>query len=384
MEIKEAVDVILHNAIDNKASDVHFEPERNGLDVRFRIDGVLYNSENLPKDCQDRVVSRIKVLSQIDITEHQLPQDGHFEFTHNNKVYNIRTSTFQTAYGEVIVLRILDRDDILIELEKLGLYKDQLKTINKLINNPYGMVLITGPCGSGKTTLLYSVLSKINNSENNIVTLEDPIEFQLPNIRQSQISEEIGLGFSKGLRAILRQNPDIIMVGEIRDSETAQMAVQAAFTGMLVFSTFHTLDVPTLVTRFVEMGIPRSVIAQALTGAVSSRLIRKICDHCKEPYQLTDREKIFLGEKYRDYDFQKGKGCEYCHNSGYSGQTGIFEITCFDEEIQDCIVEQKSFSSLRDVLRKKEIKTLREIAIQKVFDGVTTVEEIIRITGEKS
>lgn len=383
MEIKEAIDIILHNAINNEASDVHFEPERNNINIRFRIDGVLYGAESLPKDSQDMVVSRIKVLSQINITEHQLPQDGHFEFTHNNKVYNMRVSTFKTLYGEVIVIRILDRDDILIELEKLGFYKNQLEMMSKLINNPYGMVLITGPCGSGKTTLLYSILSKINNDGNNIITLEDPIEFQLAGIRQSQINEKIGLGFSKGLRAILRQNPDVIMVGEIRDSETAQMAVQASLTGILVFSTFHTLDVPALVTRFIEMGVPRSVVAQALTGAVSSRLVRRICDHCKTPYQLTDYEKNFLGDKSENCDFQKGKGCEYCHNSGYSGQAGIFEVAYFDKEIKDCIISQKSPSELRDILQKKEIKTLQEIAIQKVLDGITTVEEAVRVTGEK-
>ncbi len=383
MEIKEAIDIILHNAVDDKASDVHFEPERNNVNVRFRIDGVLYKAESLPKDSQDMIVSRIKVLSQINITEHQLPQDGHFEFVHNNKVYNMRVSTFQTSYGEVIVIRILDRDDILIELEKLGFYKDQLETINKLISSPYGMVLITGPCGSGKTTLLYSILSKINNDGNNIITLEDPIEFQLPNIRQSQINEKIGLGFSKGLRAILRQNPDVIMVGEIRDSETAQMAVQASLTGILVFSTFHTLDVPALVTRFIEMGVPRSVVAQALTGVVSSRLVRKICNHCKTSYQLTDYEKFFLGDKSKNYDFQKGKGCDHCHNSGYSGQAGIFEVAYFDREIKDFIIGRKSPSELREILQKKETRTLQEIAIQKVFDGITTVEEVVRITGEK-
>ncbi len=383
MEIKEAIDIILHNAIDNKASDVHFEPERNNIGVRFRIDGVLYKAESLPKDSQNMIASRIKVLSEINITEHQLPQDGHFEFVHNNKVYNIRVSTFQTSYGETIVLRILDREDILIELETLGFYKDQLETMNKLINNPYGMVLITGPCGSGKTTLLYSILSKINNKGNNIITLEDPIEFQLPNIRQSQINEKIGLGFSKGLRAILRQDPDVIMVGEIRDSETAQMAVQASLTGILVFSTFHTLDVPALVTRFIEMRIPRSVVAQALTGIVSSRLMRKICDRCKTPYQLTDYEKKFLGDKNKECDFQKGRGCDYCHGSGYSGQVGIFEISYFDKDIKDYIISQESPSGLRDALQKKEVKTLQEAAIQKVFDGVTTIEEAIRVVGER-
>lgn len=383
MEIKEAIDIILHNAIDNKASDVHFEPERNNINIRFRIDGVLYKTESLPKDSQDMIVSRIKVLSQMNITEHQLPQDGHFEFAHNNKIYNMRVSTFQTSYGEVVVLRILDRDDILIELEKLGFYENQLETMNKLINNPYGMVLITGPCGSGKTTLLYSVLNKINNDGNNIITLEDPIEFQLSNIRQSQIDEKIGLGFSKGLRAILRQNPDVIMVGEIRDSETAQMAVQASLTGILVFSTFHTLDVPALVTRFIEMGVPRSVIAQALAGAISSRLVRKICDHCRTSYQLTDYEKKFLGDKSKNYDLQKGNGCDHCHGSGYSGMAGIFEIAYFDKEIKDHIISQKPPSELREILQKKGIKTLQEIAIQKVIDGVTTIEETVRVTGEK-
>lgn len=372
---------ILADAIDSRASDIHLEPERESFNVRFRIDGILYTIESLTKYSQEKIISRIKVLSNVNITEHRLPQGGNFEFNYKDRIYNIRTSTLPTPNGEAIVLRILNREEILIRIQDLGFDKNQLETMNRLIISPHGMILTTGPSGSGKTTLLYSTLNELNKPDNNIIALEDPIEFQMPTIRQVQITEGSGLDFARAMRSVLRQDPDIIMVGEIRDPETAQMAFQAALTGILVFSTFHTLDVPGLVARLVEMGMPRSVIAQAIEGVVSSRLLRKICDSCKKPYQLSDYEKMILGDKSKGKKFQKGEGCKNCLNSGYFGRTGIFEVVHFDNEIRSSIISKEPYASLHKLLKEKGIKTLRESAIDKVFQGITTVEEVARVTG---
>ncbi len=380
------IDSILISAIDNRASDIHFEPEKDCFNIRFRIDGFLYSAQKLEKDYHDTIISRIKVLSQINITERRFPQDGHFEFEYRNKPYNIRVSTFLSTHGEVAVLRILNRDDILIEIENLGFSKDQLSLIAKLIKKPNGMIIVNGPSGSGKTTLLYSMLNTLNKSNNNIISLEDPVELQIDNIRQIQVNQSIGFTFSKAMRAVLRQDPNIIMVGEIRDSETAQIAIQAALTGILVFSTFHTLDAPGLIARFSEMDIPRSSLSQAIAGIVSVRLMRKICPVCKAQYKLTDSEKTILGIddveiENQKYNFQKGRGCDKCHKSGYLGRTGVFEIAYFDNEIRSCILE-KSSAHLVEVLRAKQVKTLRQSAREKVLDGITTVEEMLRLTNK--
>ncbi len=380
---KEWVDHLFRSAVDNRASDIHLEPERESLNVRYRIDGMLYPMETIAKHLQEEIISRIKVLSQMDITEHRYPQDGHLEFTHKEKIYNIRISTFPTTYGEVAVLRILNREDVVLELENLGLEAEQLHIINKLITRPYGMILITGPSGSGKTTLLYSILNDLNKPDNNIITFEDPVEFQMAGTRQTQVSEAIDFTFSRAMRGALRQDPDIIMVGEIRDADTAQMAIQAALTGRLLFSTFHTLDVAGVVIRLIEMGVPRSVVAHAMAGVVSSRLLRKICSSCSVPYQLTEHEKKELGsvQDERSYNLQKGKGCGECRNSGYLGRTGIFEVVYFDEEVTSRIIGDTPLETLRDLFRQKEIITLRDAALRKVSRGITTVEEVLRVTG---
>ncbi len=376
------IDTVLNNAISNRASDIHFEPGQNGLTVRFRIDGILYPVETLPRNSQEKIISRLKVMSQMDITQNRFPQDGHFEFSAGEKNYNIRSSIVPTVQGEAAVLRILNREDIFIKLESLGFYPDQLKAINQIITRPYGLVLITGPSGSGKTTLLYSVLNTLNNPGNNIVTLEDPVELFMPNVRQIQINDSANLTFPRAMRSILRQDSDVIMVGEIRDAETAQMAIQASLIGILVFSTFHTLDAPSLILRLIEIGIPRSVIAHVIAGIISTRLVRKICDSCKISCELTPFEKNILKKDLKDQKFQKGKGCKTCHNSGYLSRTGIFEVVPFDEEIRSYIIENAPISTLNKLFReKKRIKTLHEMAIQKVIDGSTTVEEVIRVTG---
>lgn len=374
------LDAVLINAIHSRASDIHFEPERDKFSIRLRIDGILYPLGTLQKLSQDNVLSRIKVLSQIDITEHRLPQDGHFEFKYKDKIYNIRASSMPSLYGETIVLRIFNRDEILIKLENLGFDAVQLEIVKTLIQSPSGIVLITGPTGSGKTTLLYSFLNALNKPDKNIITVEDPIEFQLSNLRQIAIAESIGLTFNKALRHIVRQDPDVVMLGEIRDSDTAQMAIQAALTGILIFSTFHTFDVSALISRLSEMGLTNTVLAQSIKGVISTRLVRKICNSCKEAYQPNDIDKKFLGMEFADGNFQKGKGCAACKN-GYSGRTGIYEVVYFDKEIQFSIMEKKSFSFLQNLLLEKKMDDLRICGIKKAASGITTIDEVIRVIG---
>jgi len=383
-ELGDLVNYILRNAISDKVSDIHFDPERDGLKIRFRIDGILYPLEGSIKYPREEVISRIKVLAKMDIIEHRFPQDGHFEFAYNDKVYNIRVSTYPTIYGEALVSRILNKEEVIVSIENLGFAQDQLESVDKIVSNPYGMVLITGPTGSGKTTFLYSILNSFQREDRNIITLEDPVELELNTIRQLQINENVGLTFSRVMRSIIRQDPDIIMLGEIRDTETAQKAFQLALTGVLVFSTFHTFDVPGLIIRFIEMGVPRSVVAHALEGIISTRLVRKICSSCVSPYKLTSIEQKFLGEQAGVHNFKKGKGCGVCRNSGYSGRTGIFEVIRFDEEIRSGITENLSASAIRELLERKKVKSLKDSALEKIFQGITTTEEIIRVLGVPS
>ena len=378
---------ILTSAIDKKASDIHFEPERDTYNVRFRIDGLLHQSESLNKYSQDNIISKIKVLSNMNITEHRLPQDGHFEFGYKNRTYNIRVSTLPGLYGENLVLRLLNREEILIRLESLGFLPDQLELMNKLIVGSSGLVIVTGPTGSGKTNLLYSIINALNKPDKNIITLEDPIEYQMPNVRQTQINESVELSYAKAMRAVLRQDPDIVMLGEIRDVDTAQMAVMASLAGIFIFSSFHTFDVAALVTRFQEFGITSSIIAQAVRGVVSTRLVRLICTLCKEPYQPTGNErfgtyaKSVIDRYGAQKIFKKGRGCEKCNGSGYSGRTGVFEVVYFGEEIQAAIIEQKPAIFMRELIRKYKNKSIRECAIEKVVLGLTTFEEVVRVLG---
>lgn len=374
---KELLDSILHNAIQSRASDIHLDSERDGFLIRYRIDGILHVIDTLSKQFQDEIISRIKVLAEMDITEHRIPQDGHIGWEN----YNFRVSIFPSIHGEAIVLRLLKEESALLQLEELGSDEEQLEVLKLLIHRPYGIILITGPSNSGKTTLLYAILNALNKPSNNIITVEDPVELQMGGIRQAQINEHIGLTFSKVMRAILRQDPDVIMLGEIRDDDTLHMAAQAALSGRLVFSTFHTFDVPALVLRLVEMGIPKSIIGHTLLGVVSRRLIRIICSSCKEPHTLTALERGVVGDKGGSYSFQQGKGCSACFKTGYSGRIGIFEIVPFDDEIQAHILENKPISGLGELINKKGIKTLRDSAIEKAQQGITTVEEVMRVIG---
>ncbi|MBI4089658.1 MAG: type II/IV secretion system protein [Candidatus Levybacteria bacterium] len=377
---------VLISAIEKRASDIHFEPERDTFNVRFRVDGLLHESESLNKYSQDNIISKIKVLSNMNITEHRLPQDGHFEFNYKNRIYNIRASTLSGLYGETLVLRILNREEILINLENLGFLSDQLELVNKIIVGSSGLVIVTGPTGSGKTNLLYSIIRTLNKPDKNIITLEDPIEYQMPNIRQTQINESVGLSYSKAMRSVLRQDPDIVMLGEIRDIDTAQMAVMASLAGIFIFTSFHTFDVAALVTRFQELGISNAIIAQAVRGVISTRLIRIICSFCKEP-QKPDYEKIgpsarrIIDRFSAQATFQRGRGCDKCDGKGYLGRTGIFEVVYFDEEIQASIIERRSAFFIRELIKKKKNKSIRECAIEKAIRGITTFEEVVRVLG---
>lgn len=378
---------IVISAIEKRASDIHFEPERDSFNVRLRIDGLLQQSETLNKYFQDNIISMIKVMSNMNITERRLPQDGHFEFNYTNRIHNIRASTFPTLYGETVVLRILNREDVLIKLERLGFLPDQLGLVNKLIASSSGMILTTGPTGSGKTNLLYSIIHALNKPDKNIITLEDPIEYQMANIRQTQINESIGLSYLKAMRSVIRQDPDVVMLGEIRDVDTAQMAVLATLIGVLIFSTFHTFDVPALITRFLEFDITSSIIAQTIKGVISTRLVRMTCESCKEPYEGKEIEKFdsntrnLLEHQTLPSNLQRGRGCEKCGNTGFLGRTGIFEVVYFDEEIKTSIIEHKPPSYISEIIRRKKTRSLRDCAMEKVFQGITTVDEVARVLG---
>lgn len=378
---KNLINEIFLNAIKSRASDIHFEPQPEKLSVRFRIDGLLRQAYEIDTSQQDELVSRIKVMSGLNITERRLPQDGYLECEYIDKTYNIRVSTLPTIFGESLVCRFHNKEDVLINLKELGFDDDQLNIVLTLITGSSGIILTTGPTGSGKTSLLYSFLHAINKSDKNVLTIEDPIEYHLPNIRQTQINETIGLTFAKVMRSVVRQDPDIVMIGEIRDAETAQIAAQSSLIGTLIMSTFHTFDIPALITRLQEMGIANSVIAQALKGVVSTRLLRKICPSCKTQYELTDEEKRRLGMDQSIHSTFKGKGCEICQNQGYIGRVGVYEIAHFDDELKHGIIEKMPASNINEILNRKKIKKLRNIALDKVNKGITSVDEVIRVLG---
>ena len=388
-QVKEVIDLnpsnildhLLSVAIESRASDIHFEPERNGFRVRFRIDGILHSIETLEIGLQEQIISRIKVLSQIDIVEHRLPKDGHFEFPHKDFVYSIRVSTMPETYGESIVFRIHSLYEVVDKIDELGLEEEQFVLLKAMIKSPSGMILVTGPTGSGKTNLIYSILNFLSSEEKNIITLEDPVEYQIKNIRQTSINDSTGLTFATAMRSVLRQDPDVLMIGEIRDNETALLAIQASLSGILLFSTFHTFDLPALVTRLVEMNISRSIVAQSMRGVVSVRLVRRICDNCKEEIKATEEEKLLLPPDMVEGTFYHGRGCDKCKNLGYLGRIGIFEIIEIDDEIRASLLDAESTKSLVQILKNKNILNLRTAAFKKVKDGITTVDEALRVVG---
>ena len=375
------LDNILRVAIDNRASDIHFEPEREGFGVRFRIDGILHSIDTLTTSIQEQVISRIKILSQMDIVEHRLPKDGHFEFPYKNTLYNIRVSTMPELYGENIVFRIHGIHEVLPKIEEIGFEPEQLTQLKALIKSPSGMILVTGPTGSGKTDLIYSILMDLSSEEKNIITLEDPVEFQLKNIRQTSISEDQGLTFAAAMRSVLRQDPDVIMLGEIRDGETALLAIQASLSGILLFSTFHTFDLPALINRLVEMNVARSIVAQSIRGVISVRLVRKICEKCKEETAPTPEQLAFLPPELVNNKFYHGRGCDACKNLGYFDRIGIFEILEVDEEIRARIFDSAPSSVILELLKKKNIMNLRTAGFEKAKKGITTIDEVLRVVG---
>ena len=374
------VNLIIMQAVKERASDIHIEPEEGALKIRFRIDGVLYEMFSPPKHLELAILSRIKVLSKIDIAEKRKPQDGRFNIKVENRDIDLRVSTFPTIYGENIVIRILDKGTVLLDLDTLGFSKNTKKDFESLIKHPHGIILVTGPTGSGKTTTLYSALSTIDSKEKNIITVEDPVEYHLGRIRQSQINPKAGLTFASGLKSILRQDPDIIMVGEIRDKETVEISIQAALTGHLVFSTLHTNDAVSALTRLLDMGVESFLISSSVMGILAQRLVRKVCEKCKESYKPSDEILKGIGKDIKK--LFRGKGCNNCKDTGYKGRVGIFELLIINEEIRKMIIARAS----NDVIKRKAVemgmKTLSDDGLEKVSKGITTIDEIIKITKE--
>ena len=374
------VNQILIKAINAGASDIHFEPYVHEVLVRLRLDGVLTNYITIPPSKYSEIVSRIKVMANLNIAEKRIPQDGKFSVKVADKDYDIRVSTIPTIFGERIVLRILDRSKGLLTLKDIGLTQENLRKIEQMLSKPYGILLVTGPTGAGKTTTLYAMLSQLKNPRKNIITIEDPVEYQINGISQIQINPKVGLTFAKGLRAILRQDPDVIMVGEIRDSETAQIAIQAALTGHLVLSTLHTNDAPSAVTRLRDMGAEPFLIASALEGIIAQRLVRKICPYCKEPYKPSKEElQKFSLNPEGDYIFYKGKGCKHCLGTGYKGRTAIFEILVIDEEMKRFIMKTQDANELKAFALKKGFKPIIQDGLEKILKGITTSEEVLSV-----
>lgn len=372
------VDSIIKGAINDQASDIHIEPqEGQKMQIRYRVDGVLHDIMTIPRPIQLAVVSRVKILGGLDISERRLPQDGRISLSIGEKKIDFRISTMSTIYGEKIVIRILDKERMLIGLEELGLSEEDRTLYESLIVRPYGMILVTGPTGCGKTTTLYATLNKINTRTKNIITIEDPVEYQLTGINQIQVNPKAGITFAKGLRSILRQDPNIVMVGEIRDRETADIAIHAALTGHLVFSTLHTNDAVSALTRLIDMNVEPFLISSAVAGVVSQRLVRKICLRCKKEYVPSAKELEGIGlASDKSYKFAEGKGCNYCYNSGYRGRTGVFEILKVDEEIKELVSKSQSSGAIGKLAVSKGMRTLRNNALEKIIQGITTIEEI--------
>ncbi len=377
------VNMILAQAIRDHASDIHIEPEEDMLRVRFRIDGILHEVFTPPKNLQSAIISRIKILSEMDIAENRIPQDGRFRIRLENREIDLRVSTLPTAYGENIVIRVLDRSNILLDIKDLGFSKENQELFEQMLSNAYGIILVTGPTGSGKTTTLYSALHRLNSIQKNIITVEDPIEYRLKMVRQSQVNPKAGMTFASGLRAILRQDPDVIMVGEIRDAETANIAVQAALTGHLVLSTLHTNDAIGAISRLQEMGIEPFLIATASVGVIAQRLVRKICDRCKEEYRPSDNllRRLGLNPEKGDWRFYRGRGCNACKGTGYRGRTGIYEILKVDDKIKEMIIANATAERLRVVARQNGMRPLKYDGILKALKGITTIEEVMRVTN---
>ncbi|GAB4113533.1 MAG: GspE/PulE family protein [Candidatus Caldatribacteriota bacterium] len=376
------VNMLIVQGVKDRASDIHLEPNEKGVLVRFRIDGILHDIRNLPLKVKSAIVSRIKILSKMDIAERRLPQDGGFQVQFGSKEVDIRVSTIPTIYGEKTVLRLLDKSKGLIQLEHLGFSTPQLNQFKNMINKSYGIILITGPTGSGKTTTLYAALNRMDYKQKNIITIEDPVEYKLNRINQIQILPKINLNFANALRSILRQDPDIVMVGEIRDRETAEIAIQAALTGHLVLSTLHTNDAASALTRLVDMRIEPFLISSSVIGVLAQRLVRVICEKCKEEYPPPPEilKELNLNQN-NQVKLYRGAGCPLCKNTGYYGRTSIYEILELDERIRSLILSKTSSDIIKEEAIKKGMKTLRDSGLEKALQGITTIEEVLRVAG---
>jgi general secretion pathway protein E len=379
------VNALFFQAVKERASDIHIEPAEKETVIRMRIDGVLHEIIRINKSLHEPIVSRVKVMSRLDIAEKRIPQDGKIKLKVAGKDIDVRVSTLPTVFGERVSLRILDRTATILKIEELGMEDDMIEKMKQLIKKTYGMILITGPTGSGKTTTLYACLSEINFPGINIITIEDPIEYQLKGINQIQVNPKVGLTFATGLRSILRQDPDVVMVGEIRDGETASIAIHAALTGHLVLSTLHTNDAPSAITRLIDMGIEPYLISSAVFATLAQRLVRKICQKCKVPYEPEQKELELVGlarNQIPDGILYKGRGCKECFGTGFKGRIGIFELFLIDDEIRELINSKADSMKLKSVGISKGMRTLREDGILKVIKGITTVQELARVIQE--
>lgn len=383
--IVKIVDLMIAQALKRRVSDIHIEPEETKLRIRYRIDGQLYDAFTLTKNHQNAVLARLKIIAGLDITESRLPQDGRFKIRMEKKEIDFRVSALPTIFGQKFVLRILNKSSISVGLESLGFGQGPLDLFREAIKTPYGLILVTGPTGSGKSTTLYSVLSQLNTPQRNIITIEDPVEYQVDGITQIQVKTDIGLTFASGLRSLLRQSPDVIMVGEIRDSETADIAVKASLTGQLILSTLHTNDAAGAISRLIDMGIEPFLVASSLVMACAQRLFRGICPHCKEPTELPKNFLEKLGIKINPSTvFYRGRGCDYCNNTGYFGRMGILEVLLVDDNIRDMIINKTMIGEIKNyAVSKCGMTTLRDDAYLKLTQGLTTIEEVIRITTEE-
>lgn len=381
------VNSVLYEAVKERASDIHIEPFEDDLSVRYRVDGVLHNVHSLSKKLHSPILSRVKIMASLDIAEKRLPQDGRIRIKIAGKDIDIRVSTVPTSFGERAVLRLLDRSQVLLGLSEIGMGEDHLKAVEKVTNASHGITLVTGPTGSGKTTTLYGALTRINSTDKNIITVEDPVEYQLTGISQIQVNPKIDLTFASGLRSILRQDPNVIMVGEIRDLETAEIAIQASLTGHLVFSTLHTNDAAGAVTRLIDMGVEPFLVASSVNAILAQRLVRMICTHCREQYEPLPEELEEMGISIRDLPnggLYRGAGCMQCLDTGYLGRTGIYELLLVTDPIKATILRNPDSGSIKKAALAEGMRTLRSDGAQKILKGITTLEEVLRVTQEEN
>jgi type IV pilus assembly protein PilB len=377
------VNSVIHGAFNQGASDIHLEPQREEMRVRYRVDGLLYDQMTIPKGHQAAVVSRVKIMARMNIAERRLPQDGRIALSHHGRDYDLRVSTMPSIFGEKVVMRVLEKSSMRLTFEQLGFLPEQQELFEWLLARPYGMILVTGPTGSGKSTTLYAALATVNHPTKNIITIEDPVEYQLAGVTQTEVNPKVGITFARGLRTMVRQDPDVIMVGEIRDLETAEIAVQAALTGHLVFSTLHTNDSPGALVRLENMGVEPFLISSSLIGILAQRLLRVICPSCKEYYQPSAEVLAQLATNGTplpaEVRLARGLGCSECNRLGYRGRTAVYEVLRMSDGLREMVLQRKSAVALREQARQEGMRTMKESALEKALQGITTVEEILRV-----